>query len=798
MQITLIGHVSAQSTDSNAVTTPSIDITDADLVVVAYSTISAGPVLGDLLGNTWTPLTNQNSSGTNLRFRYSVPTVRGIDTFTVTAGGGKPSIAVAVYKGSLSPSPFDVENGATTGATSSIQPGNVTPSLNNELVIYALTANGFSAADVPTVNVGTILDNLMFTANAVSIALAHEIQTTATARNPTWSWPNLHFNAAVIATFKSDPNKFLVDSSNLVLTRSAPIVVVEAVNNEITPPSKSLVISTSIPNLFNIFPLTKSLVISTSSPVVSIIIGGLVVKSYRSFVKNILVEIDLHDGSVVSTFRIKNGIDGPMSVFVNDERVQYDPRLFTPIELGVRVSAEQYGIPLRGLANVGDIQFAIDESIWSLLDYHWKGREIRVFLANQGDRYEDFELIYKGQVEELTHDTLIGSITTIDLGIKHDTPWVTEFYDNSNLENIRGLPKPRLRGSVKNLEPVLIDEINQIYQISNLSLGEITEIRVGGVVWNETLGLIPGDGEWKGNLTAGTFQLGSTTLGKGVRCDAKSFDWENMTSAFLIKEIVLEVNGEVDEDSMNDLDVNAPYLIGYYSGLSPINCMDLLDQIMAGLVGYWLVGVDGVLKAGLIEAPSDVEDMAFTEVTIRSARQTQLIPPAYRISIEHSRIWNPENQFFEEVTEANKQKYSSNGTIAEVYENLDTKRIEPRAIDVPVIRSLVGNEEDALSIRNRAVDAWGTARKIYEIDFQDEVSPELYSTVRVDYLMIGVLARVHSTRHSHGGGTSVVQIWSEDLPDVYGIIHQDEVLTEDGSNVVLLSDSDLTPLLVEI
>jgi len=202
----LMGHLVAQDVTGNGMTSTALDITGASLIVTATATLSAGPVISDLLGNTYNNLTNQNSSGTNLCFRYSVPTIFGNNTWTVTAGGGNSSLAVAVFRNTKASSPFDQENGNTNGATSSVQTGSVTPTTDNQVVIYAATENGGSGADFPlSVDVGTILENVAFTANAQAMALAYAVQGTAAATNPTWSWPNLHFGAAVIATFKPAP-----------------------------------------------------------------------------------------------------------------------------------------------------------------------------------------------------------------------------------------------------------------------------------------------------------------------------------------------------------------------------------------------------------------------------------------------------------------------------------------------------------------------------------------------------------------------------------------------------------------
>ncbi len=469
----------------------------------------------------------------------------------------------------------------------------------------------------------------------------------------------------------------------------------------------------------------------------------------------ILVDIDLHTGVETYTLRLCEG-GSPFVTTISGIRYQYDPRLIIPISFGIRISADEYGSVVRGSASVGDVEFALDEEVWGFLDYHWQGREIRIYVAEIGDTYEDFELVYKGQVENLTHDTLTAKVSIVSLGIKLDVPLISEFYDDTFPESIRGKPKPKLRGQGKSLAPVLINEDQQIYDVSSLGC-EVSEVRVGGIVWNEG-SVIPSQGEWVNNISLGTIQLGSPTLGLGVRCDAKSIDWASVTTAFLVREIVEGKDGSVDDSSMTQLNLDAPYLIGFYTSLDPINAQDALDLIMNGVVGFWAESFLGPISAGVIASPEETEDDEFNDVNIMSLNQTKLIAPAYRISVEYSRNWEPESNFAGEIDEVTKQNLSLGGVVVEVYENLSILNIEPRSVDVPLIRSLVNEAADVIEIRDRASAAWGSARKLYDLNVQD-ILPDLYSTGLIDYLMVNGNFRIHSVQRTLGGGSNVIQVW---------------------------------------
>lgn len=208
MAYSLLVHTSAGSPDSFAVTTSAIDTTGADLIIVSagwFGNVSPFNIT-DSKGNSWTALTQQTEgSGVRARLWYvQNPTVGSGHTFTtdMSGGVGYPSIDVTAWSGSVS-TPFDVENG-NTGNASTIQPGSITPSVDNCLVVTGLSFDNNSGGAVSIDSGFTIAETVAYeSTHHEGSALAYKIQTTAGAVNPTWNITTSAPIAATIAAFKA-------------------------------------------------------------------------------------------------------------------------------------------------------------------------------------------------------------------------------------------------------------------------------------------------------------------------------------------------------------------------------------------------------------------------------------------------------------------------------------------------------------------------------------------------------------------------------------------------------------------
>lgn len=188
------------------VTTSAIDTTGCDLLVAnIFWSNGSKPTAAvtDSKSNTWTAATKRNSSDAANRFYYCKPTSVGSGhTFTIGPANTFGGIIVLGFSGVKASSFFDGENGANSSSASALATGSLTPTEDNCLLIYGCT----TAGNINSVDVGTLQEF----ANGIGGTtygggVGYQIQTTATARNPTFSASVTNEMAASILSFKAEP-----------------------------------------------------------------------------------------------------------------------------------------------------------------------------------------------------------------------------------------------------------------------------------------------------------------------------------------------------------------------------------------------------------------------------------------------------------------------------------------------------------------------------------------------------------------------------------------------------------------
>ena len=191
--------------------TQTMNTTGANLLVACVSSHHSvqNVTVADSMGNSW----NLAASGTefwdgDIRLFYSVPTATSTThKFRVNGSDGvMASINVTAWSGAAAGPLDDTAAAAPDHAVTSIQPGLVTPSQNNEILISCLTNAHDSSNMSRSINGGfTVSGQIGFdeTNYSMSIAGAYLVQTTATDANPTWSFSVNDAANAVIATFKT-------------------------------------------------------------------------------------------------------------------------------------------------------------------------------------------------------------------------------------------------------------------------------------------------------------------------------------------------------------------------------------------------------------------------------------------------------------------------------------------------------------------------------------------------------------------------------------------------------------------
>lgn len=199
----LVAHIAAGSPNGNTFTTTGINTTGADIIVIGISDNVGGSTLSDSSGNTWTPLSpSTGTSGVSTLYYCQSPTTSPSHTFTLTATSNFMSIYVTAFSGSLA-APLDQSNRANSGFTTTIQPGSVTPSQNNELIVTHV-CKGIDTSSF-SINSGfSIIDSVTGVGSThYGGAIAYLVQSTAAAVNPTWT--SAQITGATIGSFKAAP-----------------------------------------------------------------------------------------------------------------------------------------------------------------------------------------------------------------------------------------------------------------------------------------------------------------------------------------------------------------------------------------------------------------------------------------------------------------------------------------------------------------------------------------------------------------------------------------------------------------
>lgn len=188
---------------SSGSTTAAANTTGANLIVLAvqYQT-NATITVSDSAGNTWTALSaygNWAESGSQMYYCLN-PVTSSAHTFTVSGSGSYSQISALAFSGAGA---IDQQAGyaTTTIGNTSVQPGSITPSYANELIVSSVNNNGLysiSINDSFTAYTYNQVNNVTFGGG-----IAYLIQTSAAAIDPTWSFTaSSGQSVAAIASFR--------------------------------------------------------------------------------------------------------------------------------------------------------------------------------------------------------------------------------------------------------------------------------------------------------------------------------------------------------------------------------------------------------------------------------------------------------------------------------------------------------------------------------------------------------------------------------------------------------------------
>lgn len=207
MAYALLAHTIKEGS-ATTVTTTALDTTGATLIVLVcgFNQNATPPSNGsfsltDSQGNMWSAGFNPNIGKTQNNTRTTMiawranPATNASHTFTLTGVGSfDPTVAVLAFSGAVG---FPEKLVGAIGATvTSLSPGSITPSQNNELLIAGLCLPSTSTA---TIDASFSITDQTGGTTGQFVAAAYLIQTTAGAATPTWSFASNSGAASLMA-----------------------------------------------------------------------------------------------------------------------------------------------------------------------------------------------------------------------------------------------------------------------------------------------------------------------------------------------------------------------------------------------------------------------------------------------------------------------------------------------------------------------------------------------------------------------------------------------------------------------
>ncbi len=355
---------------------------------------------------------------------------------------------------------------------------------------------------------------------------------------------------------------------------------------------------------------------------------------------------------------------------------------------------------------------------------------------------------------------------SITIPVRDATQWIERQLQEAVYEGtgraegtpqMKGRKKPKLRGGgaegrtfihrVKNITPVLIDPVQNIYQISDgwATIPFVTDLLENGIaVFQSSFGGSTGDpwttnvrpGGWVLAPDLGMFKLGSPAVGT-ITCNA--------FGRFLNNAIHLGPARQCVELLMSDLGVSPEHIdfatfspfynIGvggwYFDGAQPITGVDAVGLFAASIGGRIYPGRNGKLRFMRLVAPNPSAAVAATwtrDEIVRLSRQPLpewLSPPPYRVrwGYDHNHTIMSGNQVHQTIVQSDpglktflseSDRWASWGSAAVI--EAFRKPSDPEPVPSVLLR-----EGDAIGMAQTMVNLWSPGRRIYEVQVPAEL-----------------------------------------------------------------------------
>jgi len=369
----------------------------------------------------------------------------------------------------------------------------------------------------------------------------------------------------------------------------------------------------------------------------------------------ILAEITPYDPVGAAEITLRFSSAGPVPVF--DGKL-WRSRIKSNLSLGLSIFENEF-ISASAQRTAGTLQLAIgDGELDQLTAFHWDQRGIKIW-TGEGDNFADFTLRFQGFVRDMSFDEATLTLALGDKSNIFDQPVDFPTYtgagyaagDYEGPAELKDTVKPWAFGPIFNMEPVLVDSVDLVYQAHCRAVQSIDGVFDQGVALTadgDTTDLAawsPLPGRYKTDLSRGLFRLGAKPAGL-VTVDLKgdAAGGYVATAGDIIKRLLdfIPDSSQVTVDAaaftaLNGVNSAACSL----HARSAENASTLFSALMRGVGGYWMVNWLGSLTVGIIDFTAPQAEISARN--IKSLVRLETPPPVWRLKTTYHPNWRVQN-----------------------------------------------------------------------------------------------------------------------------------------------------------
>lgn len=432
-------------------------------------------------------------------------------------------------------------------------------------------------------------------------------------------------------------------------------------------------------------------------------------------------------------------------------------------------------------AAIGSIQLLNTQGEYDyLLNYAWEGRPVRIYIGDQKWYRNKFAMIFEGVCESLIanqhnflnfnvknsnrvievecQETTINQVyvdnllnSSINFPVKQDPgdpDWVTGTYTipETSVDKL----VPISLGKVFNVEPVLLDLVNHVYQVHEGYIVDIPEVRSNGVPLDPSQYQIDAD--------IGCFRLLDNPNDTQITCDvvgtdirATGFDPNYSltahSSAFIIEWLALSKT-ELTSDRLCEIyfptfDTEHPDPVGIYIA-ETLTVREAIEALMSTWGGFYRFSKLGMLQILQLTDPA----LAAEEDVVLEVKEDSILEngvtlssievPKHVVTLGYHKNWTVQDQssLAGVLVDANGdpfpfpgEDFSNGWNLVELYSNeystisqnptnLEAKALYPLSRDTEPISTLLFEEGDnniVTSEANRRGQLRSVKRFVYKV-----------------------------------------------------------------------------------